>query len=160
MLCESTLLDFPARWPAGETPRRGVREGRSRDLRAYGKRFMLRLDAPRRRLGLAGTGEAPRREQPAGGPEPADHSGPALARDTPRTGRRMHSIVSPMSAGGYGANGGSIDEREMRTIRDLHDRRTVDRFLQVSMLERDVSDRTGEPQRLEGYQWVVCPLIC
>jgi predicted DNA-binding protein len=44
MLREITAVDFPASWRAGEASRGGIPGGRSHDSRAYGKRFMLRLD--------------------------------------------------------------------------------------------------------------------
>jgi predicted transcriptional regulator len=39
-----TAIDFPASWRAGDAPRRGTTGGRSHNSRAYGQRFMLRLD--------------------------------------------------------------------------------------------------------------------
>jgi predicted DNA-binding protein len=48
MLREITAVDFPASWRAGDAPRQGIPGGRSHDTRAYGKRFMLRLDEPTR----------------------------------------------------------------------------------------------------------------
>src|SRR5262245_3869788 len=48
MLRAITAVDFPASWHAGEAPRRGLPEGRSHDSRAYGKRFLRRLDEPTR----------------------------------------------------------------------------------------------------------------
>ena len=50
MLREITAMDFPASWRAGDAPRRGIPEGRSHDSRAYGQRFMLRLDEPMREM--------------------------------------------------------------------------------------------------------------
>jgi predicted transcriptional regulator len=46
MLREITVVDFPASWRAGEASRQGSPEGHSHDSRAYGQRFMLRLDEP------------------------------------------------------------------------------------------------------------------
>jgi predicted DNA-binding protein len=48
MLRAITAGDFPASWHTGDAPRRGTTGGRSHDSRAYGQRFMLRLDAPTR----------------------------------------------------------------------------------------------------------------
>lgn len=42
----STVADFLASWRAGDVPSRGKTAGPSHDSRAYGKRFMLRLDDP------------------------------------------------------------------------------------------------------------------
>jgi hypothetical protein len=48
MLRAITTVDFPASWRAGDAPTRGLPGGRSHDSRAYGQRFMLRLDEPTR----------------------------------------------------------------------------------------------------------------
>jgi hypothetical protein len=49
-LREITTVDFPTSWCAGDAPRQGIPKGRSHDSRAYGKRFMLRLDEPTRAM--------------------------------------------------------------------------------------------------------------